>query len=239
MWYRGALIASPCADGTARTSAVHVTHPGHLTRRRTDHDTPSAPQSGFDPPSTTPTTHRGLTTVRVPVTDLVGHPGETRALTRAVDPGEFGDAPWGPLVTRVTQEVALDLHLDAVVEGILVRGWIGFTVEVPCARCLEPQHVRRDVDVAELFVDPTRRTAGEDDDPGYELIDDLTAIDLTTMVRDTLVVDLPVRFLCSEACLGLCPVCGTDRNRLDCGHRPGAAPDPRWAVLAELDLPED
>ena len=177
--------------------------------------------------------------MRVPVTDLVGHPGETRALTRAVPPDEFGDDPWGPAVTEVEEDVDLDLHLDSVVDGILVRGSIGFAIVIPCARCLEVQHVRRDVDVAELFVDPRKREDDDEDDPGYELIDDRTAIDLSTMVRDTLLVDLPLQFLCDEGCLGLCVVCGADLNQGDCGHRPGSAPDPRWARLADLDLSDN
>jgi uncharacterized protein len=174
--------------------------------------------------------------VRVSVTELVGNPGETRELTRAVPPETFGEDPWGPVVTAVEGDVAMALHLDAVVEGILVRGTLGFDVQLPCARCLEPQHVHRDVAVAELFLDPAKQDEDDEDDPGYELIDGRTAIDLSTLARDALVIDLPVRVVCREDCLGLCPRCGADRNRVDCGHRPGEEPDPRWAKLADLDL---
>ena len=174
--------------------------------------------------------------MRVPVTDLVGHPGETRELQRAVPAETFGSDPWGPTVAEVEDPIELELHLDAVVEGILARGTIRFTVQLPCARCLKHQRRRQEVEVAELFVDPTKREHDDEDDPGYELVDDLTAIDLSTMVRDTLLIDLPVRVLCSEDCQGLCPVCGTDLNVADCGHRPGEVKDPRWAKLADLDL---
>ena len=177
--------------------------------------------------------------MRVPVSDLVGHPGETRALRRAVPADAFGDAPWGPAEGGVRDPVELDLHLDAVVEGILVRGSLGFEVELPCARCLAPQELAYEVAVAELFQDPTKREDDDEDDPGYELIDDLTALDLSTLARDALIVDLPVRVLCDEDCQGLCVECGADRNLTDCGHRPEAAPDPRWAKLTELDLPTE
>jgi uncharacterized protein len=72
-------------------------------------------------------------------------------------------------------------------------------------------------------------------EPGYELIDDATAIDLSTLVRDALIIDLPVRTLCGDACRGLCPVCGANRNLHDCGHGGQATTDPRWAPLADLD----
>jgi uncharacterized protein len=174
--------------------------------------------------------------VRVPVHELVGHPGATRALRDAVPVDAFGTDPWGPAEGAIRGEILVDLHLDAVVEGILVRGTVGVDLELPCARCLRPQPLHLDLDVAELFVDPTKHDEDDEDDPGYELIDDRTAIELSTLVRDALLIDLPVRVLCSEDCLGLCPTCGRDRNTDDCGHRPGDEPDPRWARLAELDL---
>ena len=175
--------------------------------------------------------------MRVPIVDLVGHPGETRALSRAVPAAEFGTDPWGPTVASVHDPVELDLHLDAVVEGILVRGAIGYHVEIACARCLQLGAHDLEAQVTELFVDPTRREEGEEDDPGYELIDDRTALDLSTLTRDALLIDLPVQVLCDDGCLGLCPECGADRNAGDCGHRPGTEPDPRWAALQDLDLP--
>ncbi len=175
--------------------------------------------------------------MRVPIVDLVDHPGETRALARAVPAAEFGSDPWGPTVTAVHDPVDLDLHLDAVVEGILVRGTIGYHVEIACARCLRPGQHDIEVQVTELFVDPTRREEGEEDDPGYELIDDRTALELSTLARDALLIDLPVQVLCDESCRGLCPECGADRNAGDCGHRPDEEPDPRWAALQQLDLP--
>lgn len=177
--------------------------------------------------------------MRVPVTDLIGSPGSTRELARAVAVEEFGDEPWGAAADVIEDPVDLDLHLDAVVDGILVRGTIRFEVQVACARCLEPQRRTVDADVTELFLDPTKRDDEDEEDGGYEIIDDLTAIDLSTMVRDALVIDLPLRVLCRETCAGLCPVCGANRNLGDCGHQPDRAPDPRWAKLQELDLPAD
>lgn len=177
--------------------------------------------------------------MRVPVTDLVGHPGETRPFAAEVERDAFGQDPWGPADDAIEDPIRLDLHLDSVVEGILVRGSIGVDLVLPCARCLEPQGTDRTLEVAELFLDPTKREDDADEDPGYELVDDRTAIDLSTLVRDAVVIDLPTRILCREDCQGLCPVCGIDRNTGDCGHGEESEPDARWAKLAELDLPRD
>lgn len=178
--------------------------------------------------------------MRVTITDIVDQPGATRPVDVAVPAHEFGDDPWGSADGAVQDPIVLDLHLDSVVDGILVRGTLGFTLQLACARCLELQTVERQVSVAELFLDPAKQV-GEDDElePGYELLDDATAIDLSAMVRDALIIDLPIRTLCREDCQGLCPVCGTDRNAQDCGHRQDDGVDPRWAALADLDLPSE
>ncbi|MBW3619635.1 MAG: DUF177 domain-containing protein [Actinobacteria bacterium] len=178
--------------------------------------------------------------MRVPVTDLIGHPGAAKPFTVTLEREDVGDpgASWGPADDALQGPIELDLDLESVVEGILVRGDVSFAVELPCARCLEPQTSEHTVAVAELFPDPRKREDEDEDDPGYEIVDDLTAIDLSTLIRDAVLMDLPVRVLCREDCLGLCPVCGTDRNAEDCGHRPTDEPDPRWAALADLDLPD-
>lgn len=177
--------------------------------------------------------------MRVPVTDLVGKPGETRpyAKTLAREDIESLERSWGPADEVLAGPIDLDLHLDSVVEGILVRGTVGFTVERPCARCLTPQVRSHEVDVAELFQDPRKREDDDEEDPGYEIVDDLTAIDLSTMIRDAVLMDLPLRVVCDEGCQGLCPVCGANRNEGDCGHRAEETRDPRWDKLADLNLP--
>ncbi len=178
--------------------------------------------------------------MRVSITEIVDQPGATRPVDLAVPPDEFGPEPWGAAGDAVQDPVELDLHLDSVVDGILVRGTLGFHLRLACARCLELQAIDHEVEVAELFLDPAKRVEEEDEDePGYELTDDATAIDLTTMVRDALIIDLPVRTLCRDDCQGLCPTCGADRNRQDCGHRAQDEMDPRWAALADLELPSD
>ena len=58
---------------------------------------------------------------------------------------------------------------------------------------------------------------------------------LEDAVREQVLLALPARTLCQEACKGLCPHCGTDLNQAtcDCGTTSG---DPRWGALAGLGL---
>jgi uncharacterized protein len=47
---------------------------------------------------------------------------------------------------------------------------------------------------------------------------------------------VPYQPLCDAACRGLCPVCGANRNEVDCDCAEPAG-DPRWAALEGLRLP--
>ena len=175
--------------------------------------------------------------MQLSVTDLIGRPGATRRVVTTVarvDIDEPGGT-WGPGDDALEGDLDLDLALEMLLEGLLIRGAVRFVTVQPCARCLREVRDDRDVEVTELFAQPRRDHQPE---PGYE-IDPGGTIELDTMLREAVVVSLPVRVLCREDCQGLCPVCGTDRNDDDCGHRPAADPDPRWAVLQALRVPPD
>jgi uncharacterized protein len=67
----------------------------------------------------------------------------------------------------------------------------------------------------------------------------LNAIDIAEDVRQTVLLAVPLKLLCSENCKGLCPACGTNWNTGRCGCREDAD-DPRWEKLKNLnnDLPK-
>jgi uncharacterized protein len=163
----------------------------------------------------------------IDVRDLLDNPGAARTvrLDEAV-PGlhtELADVPEDAPIEG-------SLTLESVVEGIYVHGSVAGLFSMRCARCL--REFRRDFDVAmdELFA----REPGPEDD--YALASDLT-LDPEPMVRDAVVLEMPFSPLCKTDCLGLCPVCGGDRNLGECpGHD---AADPRWAALEGLFDPTD
>ena len=123
-------------------------------------------------------------------------------------------------------EATADLMLEAlpgpalVASGTVSAEWTG-----ECRRCLGPAAGTVRIDVRELF----DRVA--DDEETYPLTGD--EIDVGPLVRDAVLLELPLAPLCREACAGLCPVCGANRNDVDCGHEPDDR-DPRWAALDQL-----
>ncbi|HYN16636.1 MAG TPA: YceD family protein, partial [Actinomycetes bacterium] len=143
-------------------------------------------------------------------------------------------APLDDLATPVAsvppdRPVTVDAEVESVVEGLLVTGKVSATAVVQCVRCLRDLDHDLEVEVRELFA--LRLRDGEDE--GYAVLPD-DRLPLDTMARDAIVLGFPAFPLCRPDCAGLCPVCGADRNSVECGHSGPEIIDPRWAGLADL-----
>jgi uncharacterized protein len=129
--------------------------------------------------------------------------------------------------------VTVDAEIESVVEGLLVSGTVSATAVVRCVRCLREFDQELEVEVRELFA--LEQSPADDEDEGYAVLPD-DRLPLDTMARDALVLAFPAFPLHRPDCAGLCPVCGADRNTVDCGHSGPETIDPRWAGLAGLRL---
>lgn len=108
------------------------------------------------------------------------------------------------------------------------EGVIRCTKFFVCDRCLAPCQEEQEHPFSEEF----RRTGEMAEDEEVNRFDgDL--IDITELVRDTVLAAQPLSKLCKPDCKGLCPVCGADLNQGDCGCD-RFVPDPRMAALQEL-----
>lgn len=156
--------------------------------------------------------------------DLGRRPGALRTLTRTVP----APARLEVGLVRVVEgsDVALDLRLESVVDGVLVSGTAHARASGECGRCLEPVDQAVQVDLRELFVYPG--TEADADAPRMQ--GDL--LDLEPLLRDAVVLELPLQPVCRADCPGLCPECGV-RLAEDPGHDHPAV-DPRWAALEHL-----
>ena len=122
-----------------------------------------------------------------------------------------------------------------------VSGRITARLELDCGRCLEPFEMPVDAAFDLRYVPALANTGGEEQEVGEE---DLSVafyregmLDLVDLVREQFVLALPMKPLCSEACRGLCPQCGTNLNKTQCACTP-AWEDPRLAALKSLLTPE-
>jgi DUF177 domain-containing protein len=123
-------------------------------------------------------------------------------------------------------------------EGALVTGDLHTTVELACSRCLE------------LFAMPVRFSIEEEFRPSIDIItgakiplteedeaatriDARHTLDLSEVVRQDLLLALPMYPVCRSKCRGLCPHCGQNWNEAPCDCTLEEI-DPRLAVLKNL-----
>lgn len=126
-------------------------------------------------------------------------------------------------------EIDLDLRLESVMEGVLVSGVATMPLAGECGRCLETVSDTLAVDLQELFAYPD--SDSEDDEEIARMEGDL--LDLEPVLRDAVVLALPLTPLCREDCGGLCAECGEPLDDLPEDHSHGT-PDIRWAALQGL-----
>jgi len=156
--------------------------------------------------------------------------GEMRSVRRRVPaPAGLGLDMIG---VPVGAELDLDLRLESVTEGVLVSGEVTAPLTGECGRCLEPVDLQITVSIQELFAYPNSVTQDtSDDDEVHRMVGDLIALE--PVVRDEVVLALPLTPLCRPDCAGLCPDCGQRLDDLPDGHAHTTI-DPRWAGLTDL-----
>ena len=128
-------------------------------------------------------------------------------------------------------DVHLRLRLESVMEGVLVSGDIEVPVTGSCARCLEPIEDSLSLDVQELYAYEGSTTEATSEEDEVRRIDG-DFLDLEPLLRDTVVLNLPLAPVCSEDCAGLCVECGQRLDDLPADHTHDIV-DARWAGLAE------
>ncbi|MDQ3952905.1 MAG: DUF177 domain-containing protein [Actinomycetota bacterium] len=159
------------------------------------------------------------------VVDILGRPGEYRDFRIARPLEGAGTA----LAHLNASPVEADLRAESVVEGILVTGRARAGVTFECSRCLREFPSEIAVELCELFAGPGHEAAPEED--SYEVKG--TDVDLEPMLRDALVLALPLNPVCSLDCKGYCAGCGQNLNEGDCTCAPDDV-DPRWSALDDL-----
>ncbi len=166
-------------------------------------------------------------------------------LTHIPDRGYPLDAAVSPQALHLLQDdvvvhapIRVQGRLRKVAEQVFFEGQIRGRVTAPCGRCLEDAQMDFEAEAQGVFLPPSALAPGADE-PGPETDEldlyrhDGAAVDLRPLVREQVVLALPVQPLCREDCAGLCQVCGANRNVEACTCQTEAG-DPRFAVLDQL-----
>ncbi|HEY0004597.1 MAG TPA: DUF177 domain-containing protein [Pyrinomonadaceae bacterium] len=138
---------------------------------------------------------------------------------------------------RLTEPPSVQGRLKRSGHEVRLRGSISAEAEVDCDRCLKPIAVPVRTEFEVTYVPAADYRAAEtaelqEEDLSVSVFDEET-IDIDELVREQILLALPLRALCTEDCQGLCPVCGTNRNVQPCACQT-AERDPRWDALKNL-----
>jgi uncharacterized protein len=167
--------------------------------------------------------------------DLSKLHGHREHFERTFQPSAFD--PQGE-VYRVATPVELSMDVERAEPGVFrVQGRATTRLILECGRCLDEMEVPVDARFELRYV-PQEQNRGEDEREIVE--DDLTTafyregtLDVVDMLREQLLLALPMKPLCAESCRGLCPECGANLNSASCGCEPKWV-DPRLEPLKAL-----
>jgi len=135
------------------------------------------------------------------------------------------------------EEVRGKVSLLRTNRGILVKGELHTEVELACSRCLNMFRYPVALNIEEEYIPTVDIDSGRPlpspEETGTFIIDEHHVIDLTEAIRQYTLLVIPMKPLCQEGCVGLCPSCGHNLNQGPCGC-PLQVVDPRWSALSKL-----
>jgi len=130
----------------------------------------------------------------------------------------------------------IDLQAAYVRPKVLIKGNWQTELKGECSRCLE-QFVFL---LKDSFYEEFHQLPIGEDLSGQSVDGDMhnsdfkgDTLDLREYFRQSYFIAQPLKILCKTDCKGLCPVCGTDKNKGSCNCNRDNI-DPRWALLQKI-----
>ncbi len=152
------------------------------------------------------------------------------ALLQTMDPADIGTA---------------EIHLYRTGDNVNMDGDISCECHQLCSRCTSPFVTTLDIPVHYAMVplfdsEMELKRRGEQE---VELVkEDLDfnfyegdRFDMGALLRELVILAIPMQPICKTDCKGLCPICGENLNQKPCSCAPAQA-DPRWTSLQQLKV---
>lgn len=114
----------------------------------------------------------------------------------------------------------------------LATGKLKTKIEIPCSRCLSKTFYAIKTDVVFSIVESVHEDEFSEEDKDIVFYNE-TEVNITPVIVETILVNLPIQALCQAECQGLCAKCGVNKNLASCNCKVDNI-DPRWAKLKDL-----
>src|SRR5579862_2418379 len=143
-----------------------------------------------------------------------------------------------PIETSGRRDLVEEHHgKHKIIQDIRVKGRVATRLELNCARCLEAveQDVEREFD---LLYRPLGVDAGRDEMSVTDAEAEISYYEgqgvlLEDVLREQVLLAVPLKAICREDCKGLCPHCGKNLNQGSCSCNV-TLEEPRWAALKDI-----
>ncbi|NLC53814.1 MAG: DUF177 domain-containing protein [Firmicutes bacterium] len=119
----------------------------------------------------------------------------------------------------------IELEVTNVARGFQVQGKTGGSYQLDCDRCLEQVQLSLETEFNDLFL-PESVSKQEEEAKSFTGDE----MDLSATIMEAIILQIPLKVLCTPTCRGLCSVCGTNLNNATCNCETESF-DPRLAML--------
>lgn len=113
-------------------------------------------------------------------------------------------------------------------QGLLLQGDFEARLDLECVRCLDAYRQQVHWESTDLYAFDNRSLSESN-----LLVPEDGQIDLAPLLREYVLLEVPIQPICKPDCRGLCPECGENRNKVDCGHA-GSGSESPFASLKDL-----
>jgi uncharacterized protein len=147
--------------------------------------------------------------------------------------GYSRDFPFEAAAVHLPPELELTdlvgvVRVTRTAQGLLLQVKMTAKIIAECGRCLEDFNQPLQTEFTELYA----FTQNSLTESGL-LVPENGKLDLEPLIREEMLLAVPISPVCRPDCLGLCPVCGENLNYIACGHKQEVI-DPRLEALKIL-----
>ena len=165
----------------------------------------------------------------VNLSDVLTSEGKVETVSVPLEMTNFKSRLGNFLITK--KEPVAFTFTNIGVNKAKVEGSAELTFDTRCDRCLEEVPVTLSLQFDRIVTSPDIATEDEEEDDlsfmeGYQL-------DVEAFVYHEILINWPLKVLCSDNCKGVCPVCGQNLNKKECGCDT-FVPDPRMAAIKDI-----
>lgn len=126
-------------------------------------------------------------------------------------------------------DLAGSVHVTRTAQGLLLQVKASARIKAECVRCLGEFLQDLYVDFTELYAFSQKSVT----ESGL-VVPENGKIDLAPLLREEMLLAIPIHAVCKPDCRGLCPVCGANRNEVACHHEEEDAGDAPLSILGSL-----